>query len=261
MIDEDRISHILNNLLELASGNFDISDLSEVKNDSIDAIDRGIFMLGEQLRADRLKQEQLIIEKEALIKEVHHRVKNNLQVITSLLRLQSNDANDHRVQEIFLNSQNRILSMAMVHEMLYKTGDLKRVNYKVYANKLINNLVDSNNNSLHIKLDIQDIYLNINTSIPLGLIINEIVTNSIKHGFKESDKGLISLSINNTYETNYILKIGDNGRGNFNDLTAQSRTSLGLSLIDILIDQLNGSVKMDASKKGVNYIINFQELN
>ena len=261
MNNEDRISHILKNLLELASGNFNISDLSEVKNDSIDAIDRGVFMLGEQLKADRLKQEQLIIEKEALLKEVHHRVKNNLQIVTSLLNLQSNDLEDDRTKEIFLNSQDRINSMAMVHEMLYKTGDFKNVNYKTYSNTLIQNLVESRSHKLNVKLDVSDIFLNINTSIPLGLIINEIVMNSIKHGFKKSNEGTISLRIKNLSSSSYIMEIGDNGSGVTNELKDLPRTSLGLSLIDILIDQLNGSIKMDTSKKGINYIINFQELN
>jgi two-component sensor histidine kinase len=261
MTDENRISHILSNLIELASGNFDISDLEDVSNDSIDAIDRGVFMLGEQLKADRLKQKQLIIEKEALIKEVHHRVKNNLQVITSLLSLQSNEIDNDRAKEIFLNSQNRIKSMAIIHEMLYKSSNLKQVDYENYTQKLIKNLINLTNNKLEFKLDIEDIILNINTSIPLGLVINEIVTNSIKHGFKDSEKGIISIEIKNISDTNYALKIGDNGIGNIKEWEDQENSSLGLSLIDILIDQLNGTIQMDFEKKGINYIITFQELN
>tara|TARA_B100000809_G_C15027762_1_gene490805 strand:+ start:114 stop:899 length:786 start_codon:yes stop_codon:yes gene_type:complete len=260
MTDEDRISHILNNLLELASGNFDISDLPDVKNDDIDAIDRGIFMLGEQLKAEHLKQEQFIIEKETLIKEVHHRVKNNLQVITSLLSLQSNEIDNDRAKEIFLNSQNRIKSMAMIHEMLYRTEDFKQIDYNDYTQKLINNLIDLNLNKFEFKLDIEDIFFNISTSIPLGLVINEIVTNSIKHGFEDSEKGAISIVIKNISDKNYIMKIGDNGIGNIQGWKDKESSSLGLNLIELLIDQLNGTIKMDSKKRGINYIINFQEL-
>ena len=127
-------------------------------------------------------------EKEILLKEVHHRVKNNMQIITSLLSLQSFNITDKNTKKLFRNSQHRINSMALIHEMLYQSENLSKINYSQYLKQLIDNLISSfkgNKHSISIDLDVPDMYLNIDTAIPLGILINEILTNSLKYAFME----------------------------------------------------------------------------
>jgi two-component sensor histidine kinase len=209
--------------------------------------------------ANELKERNA--EKEILLKEIHHRVKNNLQVITGLLSLQAAFIEDKKIKNILSYSQYRINSMAMIHEMLYKTENLTSINYQEYLLKLVNDLcksfkgLDSN-----IKTEIRcEISLNIDTAIPLGLLINEIVTNSLKYAFNEKDVGLIRLSIEPLEYPNFIMKISDNGKG-FNGADFRNSNSLGLKLIHKLALQLNGNIEKDNSQQGTYYILTFQEI-
>jgi two-component sensor histidine kinase len=201
-------------------------------------------------------------ERNTLLKEIHHRVKNNLQVVTSLLNLQSRYINDPDVKSMLRYSQYRIQSMALLHETLYKSEDLSKINYSNYLNQLVGGLIVSmkgSNNQIELKLDIDDVFFNIDTSIPLGLVINEIVTNSLKYAF-EDDKGIISIELKKLKNDNYLLKIGDNGKGIPKSISFRTTSTLGLKLVHKLVLQLQGNIEKDNTKPGTNYIIMFEEI-
>ncbi len=206
--------------------------------------------------------EHRLLERNTLLKEIHHRVKNNLQIITSLLSLQSSFIDDEQVKALFRYGQYRINSMAIVHEMLYKNSDLSRINYGEYLHQLVGTLITSmkgSKNQIKLHIDVDDLFLNIDTSIPLGLLINEIVTNSLKYGFKNGE-GTISIEVRKLKYPNFILHIGDNGTGFPDDINFRNTVTLGLKLIHKLALQLRGNVEKDNSKKGTHYIITFQEI-
>ena len=213
----------------------------------------------EQDYANELKERNA--EKEILLKEIHHRVKNNLQVITGLLSLQAAFIEDQKIKNILSYSQYRINSMAMIHEMLYKTENLTSINYYEYLEKLVTDLCRSFRGlESNIEVDINcEISLNIDTAIPLGLLINEIVTNSLKYAFGDNQKGRIQLSIDPLVYPNFIMKISDDGKG-FDGVKFRNSNSLGLKLIHKLALQLNGNIEKDNSQKGTHYILTFQEI-
>ncbi|WP_077400028.1 sensor histidine kinase [Cellulophaga omnivescoria] len=207
--------------------------------------------------------ENRLSERDTLLKEIHHRVKNNLQVITSLLSLQSSFIKDEETRALFRYSQYRINSMAIIHEMLYRSNDLSRINYGSYMEQLANTmLISMKGNATNIKLDIKatDLYLNLDTSVPLGLMINEIITNSLKYGFKDIQEGVLSIEVKKLVYPNFLLLIGDNGKGFPKSINFRNTKSLGLKLIHKLALQLRGNIEKDNSKKGTNYIITFQEI-
>lgn len=202
-------------------------------------------------------------QKELLLKEIHHRVKNNLQIIISLLNLQISSIDDKNIKSIFELSLHRINSMALVHDLLYKSKDFSQINYGKYLETLIHPLIASMNptsNPIELKMDVQNISLNINTSIPLGLLINEIITNSLKHAFDHDQKGEIYLRLHSVGYPNFRMCIGDNGKGYDPEFNLESANSLGLQLISGLSEQLSGTVERDTSQKGSHYCITFEEL-
>ena len=204
----------------------------------------------------------LLIEKDIMLKEIHHRVKNNLQVITSLLSLQNNFIEETKVKAIFQKSQNRINSMAMIHEMLYHSEDLSKINYGFYCKKLINQITEmmlGQNNEVELILDVKEIYLNIDTSIALGLIINEIVTNAVKYGLIDN-KVKIMLQLTKENKNTFQMLIGDSGIGFNKEINIHNPNTLGMSLIYKLAKQLNGQIKKDDSKPGANFILKFEEI-
>jgi PAS domain S-box-containing protein len=222
---------------------------------------------------ERKEAEALLIsneEKDVLLKEIHHRVKNNLQVITSLLSLQSSYLKDDEQKRIFADSQYRINSMAMVHEMLYQSDNLSKLDYRNYLKELSEYLIRSikgADNNVQLVLDVPKINLGIDTAIPLGLLINEVLTNSLKYGIKKDDSGVISIAIykiekqaEGLVDNAFVLKIGDNGAGYSDSINFRNSNSLGLRLINNLTRQLEGTMKKDPSKKGTNYIISFKEV-
>lgn len=222
---------------------------------------------------ERKEAEALLIsneEKDVLLKEIHHRVKNNLQVITSLLSLQSSYLKDDEQKRIFADSQYRINSMAIVHEMLYQSDNLSKLDYRNYLKELSEYLIRSikgANNNVELVLDIPKLNLGIDTAIPLGLLINEVLTNSLKYGIKEDNAGIISIAIhkikteeNALLGNSFVLEIGDNGAGYSDNINFRNSNSLGLRLMNNLTRQLEGVMKKDPSKKGTNYIISFKEV-
>jgi two-component sensor histidine kinase/predicted hydrocarbon binding protein len=177
-------------------------------------------------------------EKETLLREIHHRVKNNLQIISSLLKLHADKANDHNFSGLVEESQNRIISMALIHEMLYANSDLSKINVAQYTKSLFEKLQSTYNKGF-VKLKIKiptDFYFEIDKMIPIGLILNETMSNSFKYAF-QNKKGEISISI-----TKNALVISDNGIGIFKSATKKTNASFGLQLIDLLAEQIDASI-------------------
>lgn len=197
-------------------------------------------------------------EKDVLLKEIHHRVKNNLQIVSSLLSLQSRYMEDPGTVEVFKESQSRIKSMALIHEKLYQTGDLTKINLKEYTYELVSDLFQSysvNTYLVKYKIESSNILLDINTAIPCGLIINELVTNSIKHAFPDNASGEIDIEIRCDDE-DFTLTVKDNGVGFPENLNLDTVKTLGLQLVTSLTKQLDGTIKL-SKKDGTCFRIKF----
>ena len=182
-------------------------------------------------------------EKEVLLKEIHHRVKNNLQIISSLLSLQSGNINSENPASMFRESQDRIRSMALIHEKLYQARDISRVDFAEYVRSLTAYLSRSYmpGHGVEIVIAIEGIYLDIDKAIPCGLIINELVSNSLKYAFPDGRKGEIRIGLEHS-DNVYTLKVGDNGAGLPPGLDFRNTTSLGLQLVNTLVGQLEGTI-------------------
>lgn len=202
-------------------------------------------------------------EKEILLKEVHHRVKNNLQVISSILNLQSSYIQDEKILTILKESQNRIKSMAFIHESLYQTNDFSQINFSEYVVNLSKNLVHSylvNNEHIELKFEVEKIALDLDLSIPCGLIINELVSNALKYAFNEKmkNKGYIKIKLKKINEKIHLI-ICDNGVGLPQDLDFRNTESLGLQLVTTLVEQINGTIELEKTK-GTSYKITFKHI-
>ncbi|XWK86731.1 MAG: PAS domain S-box protein [Phormidium sp.] len=199
-------------------------------------------------------------EKELLLKEIHHRVKNNLQVISSLLKLQSGYIKDEEALVVFTESYNRVRSMALIHEKLYQSKGLARIDAVDYIHDLTDNLFRSynvNTNSIKLNLQIEHIELDIDTAIPCGLIINELVSNSLKYAFVDKGKGELYISFSHQEESQEItLVISDNGIGLPADFDVTEIESLGLQLVYNLTEQLDGKIEIN-SDQGASFKITF----
>lgn len=191
-------------------------------------------------------------EKEVLLQEVHHRVKNNMQIISSLHNLQSKQIQDTKAMEIFKSIQNRVKSMALIHERLYQSKDFSQVNCTEYVRSLTNHLFSSygiDPQVIKLSIDIKDVSLNINTAVPCGLIISELVTNSLKYGFPEGKKGEIKVAMHALNANEIELIVSDNGVGLPKDINIRNTESLGLHLVSLLAeDQLHGKIKVDRTE-------------
>ncbi len=207
-------------------------------------------------------------EKEMLLKEVHHRVKNNLQVISSLLRLQSNRITDETYRGLFMESQARVETMALIHEKLYKSNDLGRIDFSEYGNSLIQGLSQSYRIqpgiAVDFKIEIDNINLNIETAIPCGLIINELISNSLKHAFPTASqisdtKPEIYVKLSMGDEGRFHLCIGDNGVGMSEEIDINHLDSLGLRIVQGLTKQLDGKSKFSFND-GFKYDNEFDEI-
>ena len=203
-------------------------------------------------------------EKELLIKEVYHRVKNNLQVVSSLLSLQAEQISDPRYRDIFAESQNRIRSMSLIHESLYKTSNLARVDFGSYVTSLASGLIKTYGfapDQIQLEVDTDGIFLEVDLAIPCGLMVNEMISNSLKHGFKglaeTGRKGLITVSLSLAEGKMFRLEVGDNGAGfDSGPERLEEPDTLGLQLINILAGQLNGRVTLQPGP-GVRYLVEF----
>jgi two-component sensor histidine kinase len=198
-------------------------------------------------------------EKDLLLKEVHHRVKNNLQVISSMLNLQSRKITDQQNLEPFRESQNRIRSMAFIHERLYQSEDLSKVNFKRYLETLATYLLQSyevNQDSIRLYSEVENVQLDISRSIACGLLINELVSNSLKYAFTESHKGEIRIGLKRVGENQYKLVVSDDGIGLPEELDFRNTNSLGLQLVNTLTNQLQGGIEVEKNN-GTTFKITF----
>jgi len=201
-------------------------------------------------------------EKEVLLKEIHHRVKNNLQIISSLLHLQSRYIKDKQDLKAFKDSQNRVRSMALVHEKLYQSQDLARIDLAEYIRNLTTDLFRSygvKSATIKLKINVGEVLLGIDTAIPCGLIINELVSNSLKHAFPAGREGEICIDLHSDNDDKFVLIVRDNGVGFPKDLDFRNTESFGLRLVRTLTDQLEGNIELD-SNGGTTFKITFPEL-
>jgi PAS domain S-box-containing protein len=202
-----------------------------------------------------------LTEKELLMREVHHRVKNNFQIISSLLMLQSDYVQDPRYMAMLYDSRNRIKSMALVHEKLYQAKDVSRVDFKGYidslSRELFNSFVDIEGR-VSLKLDVEDVALSIDIAVPCGLVINELLTNAIKHAFPGNRRGAIGISLHKNSDT-VELEVFDDGAGIQPDMDIRDTGTLGLKLVTSIVEnQLGGSIAVDV-KNGTRFIMRFTE--
>lgn len=214
--------------------------------------------------SERKQAEERVIaslhEKELLLKEIHHRVKNNLQVVSSMLSLQSMQLEDAAIVDMFLSSQSRIRSMALIHEKLYQSRDLARVDFNEYVRNLTKYLMRSynvNQGTVKLNIDIEEILLGVDHAIPCGLIINELVSNALKYAFPGNRGGQITVNMRKE-SGEYMLIVSDDGVGIPETVDHQNTTSLGLQLVNTLIDQLEGSIYLSRDK-GTTFKITFRD--
>jgi PAS domain S-box-containing protein len=221
---------------------------------------RGIIIDISDIKDAEEKIMESLNEKEVLLQEIHHRVKNNMQIISSLLSLQANHTDNEETVEILKESRGRVKSMAMIHEKLYHGQNIGKLNMAEYLNNLVSDIVrfySKPSSDIRIDVDVEDIKLNIDTAIPMGLMVNEIVSNSTKYAFPNKS-GLVTLKLK-YLDDNYLLYVSDNGIGFSEDLITQESTTLGLKLIKTLAIQLEGELEIK-SNNGTSFILKFKEL-
>lgn len=195
-------------------------------------------------------------EKDLLLKEVHHRVKNNMQIISSLLSLQSSYIEDENVRTLFQESQNRIRSMAMVHEKLYKSENMSKIDFKQYMSDLVDSRSYNHRiNPDNVKKKMEPVLFDVETAIPSGLIVNELVTNTFKHAFPDGNMGKITVELYKKKDTVFI-KVSDNGIGFPENIDFKNTKSLGLKLVNSLVMQMDGEIQLNRTN-GTAFTVSF----
>ena len=225
----------------------------------------------------------LIKTQEVRIKEIHHRIKNNMQVISSLLSLEAERATDRKILEVFRESQNRVASMALIHEELYKGNEIDRLGFADYLRRLTADLFRSyrlGNERISLKLDLEQVYLEMDKAIPLGIIVNELVSNALKYAFPAGREGeiYISLSSEKDYEnvgkslanlktdqdctneedSSLMLTVADNGKGFPEGVDFRNTDSLGLQIVNVLVEQIEGCIELKKNN-GTEFSICFKK--
>lgn len=206
----------------------------------------------EQLKAS-------LAEKDTLLKEIHHRVKNNLQIISSLISLQSNKISDPMQRRLFQDTRDRVKSMALVHEKLYQSKDLGRVELAEYARQLLTDLFQINGaaaSKIRLRLELEPVLLPVDIAIPCGLILNELTTNAIKHAFDDRPSGEIAVQLRTASPDRVHMTFADDGRGFSPEIDWRTAGTLGLQLVRMLTDQLQGSIEM-ANGRGTTFRLSF----
>lgn len=199
-------------------------------------------------------------EKEVLLREVHHRVKNNLQVITSLLNLQAGYVQDPRASAMFRESQNRVRCMATIHETLYRAHDLARIDFAAYVQKLgadLQRFYAGSNRAVQIKYDLQQLFLSMDTAIPCGLILHELVSNCCKHAYPSGPGGSVVISVQQDGDGRNVLTVQDHGVGLPPNLVFDKVESLGLRLVRALSGQINGALEFSRENPGTKVTLYF----
>jgi PAS domain S-box-containing protein len=211
--------------------------------------------------AEKQAEEQIrrsLKEKEILLKEIHHRVKNNLQVIVSLIQLQSDYLRDPSGLQVLRDMHNRVRSIAAIHELLYSAADVSHIDFADYLRKLARDLFtfyQASPDQVRLRTDIADTHMELSQAIPCGLIVNELLSNSLEHAFIDKRPGIVQIGLRADGDK-CILSVGDNGRGLPAELDPLHATSMGLQLVRLLTEQLQGSMQIDRSQ-GARFTIAF----
>jgi len=212
----------------------------------------GIYVdITEQKEYER-KLKHSLEEKRVLLEEIHHRVKNNLAIISGLLQLQAFETEDQKTKDVLNDSQLRIQSMAIIHEMLYQSENFVDISFEEYVRKLINTIKKTlafDYQHIDVKIDTADVSMDINQAIPSAILINELITNSYKHAFSEKESGTIWVNMWDTQDR-IIIEIRDNGMGLPKDFSIENQTSIGMNLIQTLTQQLDGELEIENNEGG-----------
>ena len=203
----------------------------------------------------------LLAEKDVLLKEIHHRVKNNLQTISSLLNLQSANIKDPDALRLFMETRYRVRSMSLIHEKLYQSHDLSRIDFADYLRTLTSGLAGSfagPSSAVRISVDVEEIMLGVDSAVPCGLIVNELVTNCFKYAFTGGRAGEIKIRMARTAEARLQLSVADDGVGFPKGLDFRETESLGMQLITTLTEQLDGSIQL-TNGTGTKFEITFPD--
>ncbi len=215
--------------------------------------------INQQLIEQNIKIQQQNNEKTTLVKEIHHRVKNNLQIVVSLLRLQSSEINDDKMKKHFQESINRIMAMALIHQKLYQNESLSQVKFSDYASDLIKTIVqtDAYDRNVNFRIHSEIEKVGLQSLIPIGLILNELVSNSLKHAFTETQEGIIDLTVSKETDCNWLILIyKDNGHWK----KPKSNQSFGMILVETLVEQLEGKLILETSGQGTSFTMRLQNL-
>jgi PAS domain S-box-containing protein len=234
---------------------------STVRNDHGEPV--ALVGVAREITERRRTEDQIkasLAEKEVLLKEIHHRVKNNLQIITSLLSLQSGKVESLEIQSLLRESQTRVKSMALVHEELYQSEDFSRVDFADYIRRLTTNLFHTYQTGpipISLLVDVQELFLTVDTAIPCGLIINELVSNALKHAFRDREGGTVTIQLQSDGAL-YVLTVSDDGIGLPIGIDPETTESLGLQLVSTLTHQLGGSLAV-VRDQGTRFEVQFVE--
>ena len=253
-LDDKRIQEIMTQLMAYARLDFDQKIKIDNEEDEVTAIAAGVNMLGEELKANTIS----LREKERLLKELHHRVKNNMQIIISMMRLQTMGETDPKILAFVRDSKSRIDSMALVHEMLYSSEGFEFTSLSEYVDFLQRSIFMSYappKHEIDVELNIsEECYFNIDRMIPIGLIINELFSNSLKHAFPDA-KGMIKLNADRDEKGAVKIAYEDDGVGLPEGFDLENIESLGMQLIVMLTEQLDGNLDLTyvGERNGSNY--------
>ncbi|MFZ2955952.1 MAG: CHASE domain-containing protein [Candidatus Ozemobacteraceae bacterium] len=222
----------------------------------------GIFATARDITEHKRTEEEIarsLKEKEVLLKEIHHRVKNNMQVIYSLLNLQARNTVDLAARALLEESRDRVNTMAMVHEKLYQTKDLSHIDFREYLQSLVNAIATTYmRQDVSVLVSMESVTFDINIGIPCGLIVNELVSNSLKYAFPAGRKGTIMVGITPKGPKTFVLTVADDGVGFPEHLDFRNTTSLGLQLVNVLAGQIDGTIEL-SREEGTTFSINFSE--
>ena len=202
--------------------------------------------------------EHALHEKNILLQEVNHRVKNNLSIVASLMNLQSEKSHDEYHKQLFMECRNRLESISSVHELVYKTKSYSHINFKDYLIQIIQHIADSYKSSKNVEVikNISDVHVDISSAIPLALIVNELITNAYKHAFTKNKNGSIDVSLSEQNKK-VVLIIKDNGKGF--DKNIVPKNSIGMDILNGLVDQIDGKSDLVSNNKGTSYKISFSK--
>lgn len=220
----------------------------------------GIYIDITAQKENERKLKKSLEEKQVLLEEIHHRVKNNLAIISGLLQLQTFESKDEKIRSVLNDSQLRIQSMATVHELLYQSNNFAEISFKTYVNKLVNSMKSTlpfDHQHIDVEIKTSEILMDINQAIPCAMLINELITNAFKHAFKGKKSGTIWITLRELGER-LVIEVRDNGVGLPDDFSIEERSSIGMSLIKTLTQQLKGElcIKTDG---GARFAVNFEK--